>query len=86
LVLRELHKHEMALARESELNRKIQQVIDVLIGDEQEIEDVSEIEIPKDVEEKLKEQDEQELKEIREYEENPSKVDEEETLNTVIMA
>lgn len=76
----------MALARESELNRKIQQVIDVLIGDEQEIEDVSEIEIPKDVEEKLKEQDEQELKEIREYEENPSKVDEEETLNTVIMA
>ena len=76
----------MALARESELNRKIQQVIDVLIGDEQEIENVSEIEIPKDVEEKLKEQDEQELKEIREYEENPSKVDEEETLNTVIMA
>ena len=76
----------MALARESELNRKIQQVIDVLIGDEQEIEDVSEIEIPKDVEEKLKEQDEQELKEIKEYEENPSKVDEEETLNTVIMA
>ena len=61
-------------------------MIDVLIGDEQEIENVSEIEIPKDVEEKLKEQDEQELKEIREYEENPSKVDEEETLNTVIMA
>lgn len=40
LVLRELHKHEMAMARESELNRKIQQVIDVLIGDEQEIEDI----------------------------------------------
>ena len=76
----------MALARESELNRKIQQVIDVLIGEEQEIENVSEVEIPKDVEEKLKEQDEQDLKEIREYEENPSKVDEEETLNTVIMA
>ena len=76
----------MALARESELNRKIQQVIDVLIGDEQEIEDISKVEIPKDVEEKLKEQDIQELKEIREYEENPSKVDEEETLNTVIMA
>ena len=76
----------MALARESELNRKIQQVIDVLIGDEQEIEDISKVDIPKDVEEKLKEQDAQELKEIREYEENPSKVDEEETLNTVIMA
>ena len=76
----------MALARESELNRKIQQVIDVLIGEEQEIEDISKVEIPKDVEDKLKEQDIQELKEIREYEENPSKVDEEETLNTVIMA
>lgn len=76
----------MALARESDLNRKIQQVIDVLIGEEQEIEDISKVEIPKDVEDKLKEQDIQELKEIREYEENPSKVDEEETLNTVIMA
>ena len=77
----------MAIARESELNRKIQQVIDILIGDEQQIENLAEVEIPEDVQQKLKEQEEDELKEIREYEENPSAKDkeEEETLNTVIM-
>ena len=34
IVLRELHKVEMAIARESEINRIIQQVIDIMISDD----------------------------------------------------
>merc|ERR1712062_852097 len=85
LVLRELHKFEMAIATESEMNRKIQQVIDVLISDDNEVEDIrSDTQIPENVQKKLSEQDEEEKKEIEDFEKY-GKRDEEETQNTVVM-
>ena len=47
IILRELHKVEMALARESEINRIIQQVIDIMISDDAGVEDIrADVEIP----------------------------------------
>lgn len=87
IILRELHKVEMALARESEINRIIQQVIDIMISDDAGVEDIrADVEIPEDVEKKLKEQEEEEKKEIERYERGEIDEDDNETVNTVIMA
>jgi len=86
IVLRELHKVEMAEARESEINRIIQQVIDIMISDDADVDDIrTDVDIPEEVQTKLNDQTEEEKNDIERYKRGEID-DEEETLNTVIMA
>lgn len=85
-MLRELHKVEMAEARESEINRIIQQVIDIMISDDADVDDIrTDVDIPEEVQTKLNDQTEEEKNDIERYKRGEID-DEEETLNTVIMA
>ena len=68
VILRELHKFELALAEESENNNAIQQVIDLMIGDDEADKDLRDIEVPEAMQKKLKEKDEMDLEEIAKYE------------------
>ena len=77
----------MAAAKESEINRIIQQVIDIMISDDAGVEDIREdVDIPDEVQTKLNEQTEVEKKDIERYERGELSDDDEETVNTVIMA
>jgi len=57
----------MALEAESENNRAIQQLIDLLIGDDPDVSELSKVEVPDDLKKKLEQTDKEELERIEKY-------------------
>ena len=54
-------------------NRAVQQLIDLLISDDPEVDDLREAEVPQEVEEKLKVRDQEEEKEIENFQKEADK-------------
>ena len=54
-------------------NRAVQQLIDLLISDDPEVDDFREAEVPQEVEEKLKVRDQEEEKEIENFQKEADK-------------
>jgi len=83
VILRELHKFEMTLEAESENNRAIQQLIDLLIGDDPDVSELSKVEVPEELKEKLEQTDKEELERIEKY--KRGELEEEDAAGVVMM-